>query len=115
MTIAYFKRLRRMRRLRTAAFLAAFLLPASASPHGDDFSWPAQFKSADGTPCCTLNHVMGDCAPIPQEVALKLRVGSTIAVEFPSGRSEVTINSIYEGPQAAACRPGCAFYVPAGV
>lgn len=42
------------------------LLPVAALAHSD-LSWPAQFKSASGIPCCTLNAVMGECVRVSHE------------------------------------------------
>ena len=80
----------------------------------DDLSWPAQFKSANNIPCCTLNAGMGDCVRVSHETAMSLRIGSTIALDFPAGYRVVRINVIHSGPEPVVCIPGCAFS-PAGV
>ena len=108
MVAAYFRRLRLLRRIRTAAFLAAFLFPASAMPHGD-MNWPAEFKNATGTPCCTLHEGSGDCVRVPKELAMGLRLGSVITLQFPSALRTVTINVVHIGREPAVCAPGCLF------
>ena len=86
-------------------------LPALALAH-DDMDWPAKYANANGTPCCTMREGLGDCKPISNDLAMSLRIGSTIDVEYPSGRSVTRINAIHFGKHAAICRPGCLFTVP---
>ena len=89
-------------------------LPPLIRVHGG-MDWPAQFKNVDGTPCCTLHKVYGDCVRVSQETAIDLREGSTITLDYPSGRITTRINAVYDGPEPAVCSTGCAFRKPAGV
>ena len=93
------------------AVLAAGIIVAVTSParsHGD-LSWPAEFKSANDIPCCTLNAVMGDCVRVSHETAMSLRIGSVITIDYPSGTRTTRINVIHVGPEPAICAPGCLF------
>jgi hypothetical protein len=108
MVAAYFRRLRLLRRIRLATLAVAFFIPANAQPHGD-MNWPAQFTNDTGTPCCTLNAGMGDCVLVPKELAMGLRKGSVLTLEFPAGIRTITINAIHIGREPAICIPGCLF------
>ena len=82
-------------------------------PH-DDLNWPARYQNASGTPCCTLHQGAGDCVRVSPEVAMSLRMGATITLDYPSGTRTTRINAIHVGPEPAICAPGCLFTV-AGV
>ena len=91
-----------------AAPVVLALVLSRALAH-DGLTWPAEFKSATGIPCCTLNAGMGDCVRVSRETAMSLRIGSTIALDFPAGYRVVRINVIHVGPEPAICAPGCLF------
>ena len=91
-----------------AALVVLAWVLTRALAHGD-LSWPAQFKSANNIPCCTLNAGMGDCVRVSHETAMSLRIGSTIGLDFPAGYRVVRINIIHVGPEPAICVPGCLF------
>ena len=93
-----------------AARLAFSVLAVSSSALAhDDLAWPARYANASGTPCCTLNSPMGDCVRVSREVAMSLRIGSIITLDYPSGRHTTRINVIHIGPEPAICAPGCLF------
>ena len=83
-------------------------LPSFAWAHGD-LSWPAEFKNASGTPCCTLTEGHGDCVLVPKELAMGLRLGSILTLQFPSALRTVQINAVHIGREPAICATGCLF------
>jgi hypothetical protein len=90
-------------------WLVAMVAPALS--HGD-LAWPAEYRSAAGTPCCTGGDGpgMGDCTRLPEDVALGLRIGSQVNIAYPGGQRLTTVNAIYESPEAPViCAPGCLF------
>ena len=99
------------------AFLLAGIVVALMSParsHGS-LSWAAEYLSASNVPCCTGPSALGpgDCTEVPEAVAMLVRLGGTVMVQFPSGERPVRINRIYSSPDPHApyvvCAPGCAF------
>ena len=104
------------------AFLFAGIVVAIMSPaqsHGS-LSWAAEYLSASNVPCCTGPSAVGpgDCTEVPEAVAMLVRLGGTVVVQFPSGERLVRINRIYSSPDPHApqvvCATGCAF-IGAGV
>lgn len=83
-------------------------LPIAALAH-DDLAWPARYANASGTPCCTLHQGMGDCVRVSRDLAMSLRMGSTITLDYPSGTRTTRINAIHIGPEPAVCATGCLF------
>ncbi len=89
-------------------------LPTFAWAHGT-LSWAAEYRSANNIPCCTgpSEHGQGDCAEIPEAVAMSAALDSFIPVQFPSGERLVKVTRIFASPDphatAGACTPGCLF------
>ena len=124
----WLRRARRRRARRVAEWVAVILLglftlfawfcigaPVNyAFAHGT-LSWAAEYTSANGIPCCTgpSEHGQGDCAEVSEAVAMLVRLGGSVPVQFPSGERMVRINRIYASPDPNApfvvCSPGCAF------
>lgn len=109
---------------RLAWYAAAFVLAicvvvalASVALAHENLDWARKYKAADAnrTACCTGDYAStrGDCMQIPARLALSLRIGSRLTLEFPSGRSLTTVNVIYMSPDEDApfviCAPGCLF------
>ena len=82
-----------------------------AHGHGN-LAWPANYKSANGTQCCTIaDEGPGDCLRISDDLAQSIVMGELVTIEFPSGTRTTRINAIYESEErgAVACSPGCLF------
>ena len=97
-----------------ACTLTICCLPALAWAHGN-LSWAAEYRSANNVPCCTGPSSLGqgDCAEIPEAIAMSAVLGSSIPVWFPSGERLVRITRIFASPDphapAVACMTGCLF------
>ena len=108
--IAYWRAWTALALIENVPFITAEIpSPPPLIPVHDDLAWPAEFKSASGIPCCTLNAGMGDCVRVSRETAMSLRIGSTIALDFPAGYRVVRINVIHSGPEPVVCATGCLF------
>ena len=97
-----------------AALVVLALALSYAFAHGS-LSWAAEYRSANNVPCCNgpSEHGEGDCAEIPEAVAMSATLGSIIPVQFPSGERLVKVTAFFASPDphapAVACVPGCLF------
>ena len=99
------------------AVLAIGIYVAVISParsHGT-LSWAAEYRSASNVPCCTgpSERGEGDCAEIPEAIAMSAVLGSIIPVQFQSGERLIRVTAFFTSPDphapAVACVPGCLF------
>src|SRR3990167_5642562 len=99
------------------AFLFAGIVVAIMSPaqsHGT-LSWAAEYLSTRNVPCCTgpSERGEGDCAEIPEAIAMSAVLGSIIPVQFQSGERLIRVTAFFTSPDphapAVACVPGCLF------